>query len=229
MKGDTSSEPGSHFQPRTQHTVVVFCLVHFVATFKVSRVEITLGLELLAGLKQLVSALPVFWSKETQAFLLGTSAPPLSPKQQRNLQQACAKGELRLEETGNAILVCFRLLGQSYSPNIPSLKTLFCPVPSPSLRALSRCFDMLNLLILFFFLLQRGSNLSRVSAPAPSPSRLSKGYLCLLCFFCSKQKTEVGLPLHFSSGAFLSSGGSLEMRKKNAKTLLDFTLFCFSS
>lgn len=31
-----------------------------------------------------------FKLKETQAFLLGTLSSPLSPKQQRNLEQVCA-------------------------------------------------------------------------------------------------------------------------------------------
>lgn len=98
-----------------------------------------------------------FGLKETQAFLLGTLNSPPSPKQQRNLEQVCAQARV-----GKWVSVCldcvclcvYKSNHQFNFLNIPpccenSLSFPLCASPpSPSRR-----FDMLNLLILFFFLL----------------------------------------------------------------------------
>lgn len=129
MKGDTSSGPVSHFQPRTQHTVLMFCLAHFLITFEITlsgKVSRSLWVGALGR-----AAAACFLVEGDTGIFIGNLSSPLSPKQQRDLEQACAKAVARLEETDGAIDACmFQVAGSVGFPKYPVFED--SPLSSPS-------------------------------------------------------------------------------------------------
>jgi len=200
----------------------------------------------------------VFALKATKAFLLGTLNSPLSPKQQRNVQQACARARVgKLVSVGAHawMCVCVRacvcvgvcvcgvggcIYKSKHQFNFLNIRPTLWEFPFLSLSTspppLCRRFDMLNLLILFFFLLWWGSVLFKVLGfpppHPPPPDCLNPTSVWFVFFlFQTKDRGRITIPLPFTLG--LSSGRGLGIFhlvffKKKTTVRLLFTFYYFS-
>lgn len=152
--------------------------------------------------------------KDTGIFI-GDLSSPVSPKQQRNLQ-VCVRGRVQKIVTKASVCVCSYKTGLQYSfPNIPqSCENSLILSNSTSPPSLSWSFDMLNLLILFFFLPWWGSvPFKGVS----SPPWLSKPYRVWIVFlFQTKDRGRITISLPFT--LLLSIGISFHISNNHCLT-----------
>lgn len=148
--------------------------------------------------------------KGTLAFLLGSLGSLVSPKQQRNFKQVCAPA--RVGKSLSGAQVCVRVYVRA---------TMLWKFPlSTSVSTLSGSFDMLNLQILFFFLLWWGSVLFKdLSFP---PDCLNPTSVWIVFLFQTKDRGGITISLPFALR--LSCGTSWGIFKNHC---LAAFAFCF--